>query len=438
MRLGILGVGYVGLVTGVCLSDFGHNVICIDKNKTKINKLQNGLVPIFEPGLEALINKNVKSGRLLFGTDLKKFIDNIDVIFVAVDTPSRRGDGVADLGSLLEAITEISKISNNCKLVVIKSTVPVGTNKKVKDYIYKISKKIEFEIVSNPEFLREGSAIDDFMRPDRVVVGTNSKNARRLMKEIYKPLYLRDTPIMFTDPESAELIKYASNAFLATKISFINEVARLCENTGADVREVARGMGMDERIGSRFLQAGPGYGGSCFPKDTVAFINSGIEFNARQRIVETVVEVNIEVKNWMIKKIIRILGGNSKNDVVCFFGVTFKPNTDDMREAPSLTIIPKVEKLVKEIRVVDPKGKSEGEALLKSVVWCDDPYRAAKGADLIVILTEWNEFRALDLQNLSKVMRKARMADFRNIYSRDEVLENGFNLYEGVGRHKIS
>jgi len=434
MKLGLLGTGYVGLVTGACLSDFGHHVICLDKNEKKISSLKKGVIPIYEPGLGSLIKKNVEAGRLEFGTDLTLYISKLDVIFLAVGTPTRRADGQADLESLLSAIKEVSDLSPKGKVIVIKSTVPVGTNKKVVQLLKRTKNKAVFDIVSNPEFLREGSAIDDFMKPDRVVVGTKSKRAKKIMTDIYKPLYLRDFPILFTDPESAEMIKYSSNAFLATKISFINEVASLCEKTGADVKEVSKGMGLDKRIGNKFLHAGPGYGGSCFPKDTIAFTNTGKLFGAPQNIVETVIKVNSQVKQRMVDKILSIFEGSVENKIICFFGVTFKPNTDDVREAPSLAIIPKLQGPKTEIRIVDPKGKNEGKNLLRKVNWYDNPYDAANGSDLIVILTEWNEFRALNLSRLSESMRSANMADLRNIYTKMEALNSGFKLYECVGR----
>ena len=434
MKIGMIGTGYVGLVTAACLSDFGHEVICFDTNKKKISGLNKGAVPIFEPGLDLLINKNVSADRLHFNSNLKECIHSLNVLFVAVDTPTRRADGQADLDSLLRAIKEITDISKDDKIIVIKSTVPVGTNKKVVKMLGDSTNGLEFEVVSNPEFLREGSAIEDFMRPDRVIVGTNTEPAKKTMAEIYRPLSLREFPIMFTDPESAEMIKYSSNAFLATKISFINEVANLCEKVGADVKEVARGMGLDKRIGDKFLNAGPGYGGSCFPKDTRAFTYTGKLFSARQKIVETVIEVNNSVKNRIVEKISNVFEGDLEDKVVCVFGVTFKPNTDDMRESPSLTVIPKLKDKGAKIRVVDPKGYLEGHKLLIGVDWFEDPYEAAKNSDIIVILTEWNEFRALDLRKLAKSMRSPYMADYRNLYSLKDVMEKGFTLYDCVGR----
>ena len=362
MRIGILGTGYVGLVTGACLSDFGHKVLCLDKNIEKINRLRNGILPIYEPGLDTLIEKNVLANRLEFGTDLINHINSLDVIFIAVDTPSGRVDGEADLENFFAAIQELYRLTDSGKLVVIKSTVPIGTNKKVRSLLNKNKK--ELEVVSNPEFLREGSAIEDFMKPDRVIVGLTSDIAREVMKEIYKPLYLRDFPIMFTDPQSAELIKYSSNAFLATKISFINEVAYICEKSGANVKEVAKGMGLDKRIGDKFLHPGPGYGGSCFPKDTKAFIQMGKFYGAKQNIVETVVDVNDQVKNRMFDKITSMFGGLFTKKIVCFFGVTFKPNTDDMRETKPYYSA-KIQSEGNKIRIIDPQGRKEEKNILK-------------------------------------------------------------------------
>lgn len=432
MRIGILGAGYVGLVTGACLSDFGHDVVCLDKDHEKINKLKNSVLPIYEPGLDTLIEKNVEANRLNFGTDLMTHIKSLDVIFVAVDTPSGRVAGEADLENFFNAIKELYRLADKGKLVVIKSTVPVGTNKQVSKLLNKGDKK--FDVVSNPEFLREGAAIEDFMKPDRVVVGLSNDTVREVIKEIYKPLYLREFPIMFTDPQSAELIKYSSNAFLATKISFINEVAHICEKSDANVKDVAKGMGLDKRIGDKFLHAGPGYGGSCFPKDTKAFIQMGNFFGAKQNIIETVVNVNDQVKNRMIDKIFSMFGGIFTKKIVCFLGVTFKPNTDDMREAPSLTIIPRIQSEGNNIRIIDPKGRKQGEKYFKNVTWYDNPYEAAVGSDLLVILTEWNEFRALDLKKISGVMKSKNMADLRNLYSKNEALSSGFVKYESVGR----
>ena len=434
MRIAMIGTGYVGLVSGVCFSDFGHEVICVDKAPEKIAKLNKGEVPIYEPGLEDLMARNVEAGRLSFTTDLAQAVDGADAVFIAVGTPTRRGDGHADLTYVTAAAEEVGRALTGYAVVVTKSTVPVGTNRKVQEVVAQANPKAEFDVVSNPEFLREGAAIDDFMKPDRVVVGVQSERAAKVMAEIYRPLYLRDFPIVITDLESAEMIKYAANAFLATKITFINEIAALCEKVGADVKEVSKGMGLDGRIGNKFLHAGPGYGGSCFPKDTQALARIGRDFAAPQQIVETVIRVNDAVKLRMIEKLRDLCDGSFNGKKIAVLGVTFKPNTDDMRDAPSLTIVPALVGGGATVRVVDPQGRREGEHLLPNVTWCDDPYTAAEAADLLVILTEWNEFRALDLTRLSKGMAQARMADLRNIYSRQDALSAGFATYDAIGR----
>lgn len=434
MRIAMIGTGYVGLVSGVCFSDFGHEVICVDKAPEKIAKLNKGEVPIYEPGLEDLMARNVEAGRLSFTTDLAQAVDGADAVFIAVGTPTRRGDGHADLTYVMAAAEEVGRALTGYAVVVTKSTVPVGTNRKVQEVVAQANPKAEFDVASNPEFLREGAAIDDFMKPDRVVVGVQSERAAKVMAEIYRPLYLRDFPIVTTDLESAEMIKYAANAFLATKITFINEIAALCEKVGADVKEVSKGMGLDGRIGNKFLHAGPGYGGSCFPKDTQALARIGQDFAAPQQIVETVIRVNDAVKLRMIEKLRDLCDGSFNGKKIAVLGVTFKPNTDDMRDAPSLTIVPALVGGGATVRVVDPQGRREGEHLLPNVTWCDDPYTAAEAADLLVILTEWNEFRALDLTRLSKGMAQARMADLRNIYSRQDALAAGFATYDAIGR----
>jgi len=434
MRIAMIGTGYVGLVSGVCFSDFGHEVICVDKAPEKIAKLNKGEVPIYEPGLEDLMARNVEAGRLSFTTDLAQAVDGADAVFIAVGTPTRRGDGHADLTYVMAAAEEVGRALTGYAVVVTKSTVPVGTNRKVQEVVAQANLKAEFDVASNPEFLREGAAIDDFMKPDRVVVGVQSERAAKVMAEIYRPLYLRDFPIVTTDLESAEMIKYAANAFLATKITFINEIAALCEKVGADVKEVSKGMGLDGRIGNKFLHAGPGYGGSCFPKDTQALARIGRDFAAPQQIVETVIRVNDAVKLRMIEKLRDLCDGSFNGKKIAVLGVTFKPNTDDMRDAPSLTIVPALVGGGATVRVVDPQGRREGEHLLPNVTWCDDPYIAAEAADLLVILTEWNEFRALDLTRLSKGMAQARMADLRNIYSRQDALSAGFATYDAIGR----
>ena len=434
MRITMIGTGYVGLVSGVCFSDFGHDVICVDNNAAKIERLEQGEVPIYEPGLEELMKKNVEAGRLTFTTDLKAAVDGAAAVFIAVGTPTRRGDGHADLTYVMAAAEEVARALTGYAVIVTKSTVPVGTNQRVKDVVSKANPTAEFDVASNPEFLREGAAIDDFMRPDRVVVGVESDRAQSVMEEIYQPLFLRDFPIVTTDLESAEMIKYAANAFLATKITFINEIAALCERVGADVKEVSKGMGLDGRIGNKFLHAGPGYGGSCFPKDTSALARIGQEHAVPQSIVETVIRVNDAVKTRMIEKLRDLCDGAFNGRTVAVFGVTFKPNTDDMRDAPSLSIVPALVGGGAKVRVVDPQGRHEGEALLPGVQWAEDPYEAAQGADLVVMLTEWNEFRALDLSRLAGGMAVPRMADLRNIYAPRDVRRAGFEAYVGVGR----
>lgn len=434
MRIAMIGTGYVGLVSGACFSDFGHDVVCVDKDVSKIDRLNRGEVPIFEPGLEALIAKNAAAGRLSFTTDLKAAVDGAEAVFIAVGTPTRRGDGHADLTYVMAAAAEIGQALTGYAVVVTKSTVPVGTNRKVAAAIQAANPRADFDVASNPEFLREGAAIDDFMRPDRVVVGAETPKARKVMAELYRPLSLREFPMVYTGLESAEMIKYAANAFLATKITFINEIAALCEKVGADVKTVAKGIGMDGRIGDKFLHAGPGYGGSCFPKDTKALARIGQEHATPMQIVEAVIKVNDEVKRRMIDKIVDICGGSLRDKTIAVLGVTFKPNTDDMREAPSLTIVPALVGAGAKVRVSDPQGKHEGEALLAGVKWVDNPYQAANDADLVVLLTEWNEFRGLDLAKLARKMATPQMADLRNIYDPTEVREAGFTAYVGVGR----
>jgi len=434
MKIAMIGTGYVGLVSGVCLSDFGHNVVCVDKDPRKVEMLTRGEVPIYEPGLDVLMAKNVAAGRLAFTGDLKAAVDGTEAVFIAVGTPTRRGDGHADLTYVMAAAEEIADALTGYAVVVTKSTVPVGTNAKVRAVIEKAAPGKDFDVASNPEFLREGAALDDFMRPDRVVVGTTSERAKMVMAEVYRPLFLRDFPVLNTDLETAEMIKYAANAFLATKITFINEIARLCEKVGADVKQVSKGMGLDNRIGNKFLHAGPGYGGSCFPKDTTALARIGQEYAAPIQIVETVIKVNEEVKRRMVEKIMDLCDGSVNGKTVAVLGVTFKPNTDDMRDAPSLTIVPALVGSGAKVRVVDPQGRREGEHLLPGVTWCDDPYVAVEAADVVVILTEWNEFRALDLARMAKSMKHARMADLRNIYSSPDARAAGFEAYTAVGR----
>jgi UDPglucose 6-dehydrogenase len=434
LRIAVIGTGYVGLVSGTCFSDFGHTVICVDKDVAKIARLQRGEVPIFEPGLAALMARNTAAGRLSFTTDLKEAVANAEAVFIAVGTPSRRGDGHADLTYVMAAAAEIGQALNGYAVIVTKSTVPVGTNRQVADAVRAANPAASFDIASNPEFLREGAAIDDFMHPDRVVVGVESERARKVMAELYRPLSLREFPVVYTGLESAEMIKYAANAFLATKITFINEIAALCEKVGADVKAVAKGMGMDGRIGSKFLHAGPGYGGSCFPKDTKALARIGQDHSVPMQIVETVIRVNDSVKQRMVDKIVNLCGGSLQGLTIAVLGVTFKPNTDDMRDAPSLTIIPALLQAGAAVRVTDPQGQHEGAALLGGVSWADDPYQAAEGADLVVLLTEWNEFRGLDLSRVAGGMARARMVDLRNVYDQDELRAAGFTEIAGIGR----
>ena len=434
MKIAMIGTGYVGLVSGVCFSDFGHDVVCVDKEPKKVEQLKNGVAPIYEPGLEDLMAKNVNAGRLSFTGNLAEAVDGADAVFIAVGTPTRRGDGHADLTYVMAAAEEIATALTGYAVVVTKSTVPVGTNRQVKQVVSKANPKADFDVASNPEFLREGAAIDDFMRPDRVVVGVQNERAAEVMNEIYRPLYLREFPIMATDLESAEMIKYAANAFLATKITFINEIAALCEKTGADVKMVSKGMGLDGRIGDKFLHAGPGYGGSCFPKDTQALARMGQDHSTPMQLTETVIKVNDQVKRRMIDKVVDLCGGSVNGKVITVLGVTFKPNTDDMRDSPSLTIVPWLVGNGAKVRVVDPQGKREGEGLLPGVAWNEDVYKATHNADAVVILTEWNEFRALDLKRMAKRMTTPVMADLRNVYTPKDVKQAGFTAYVSIGR----
>lgn len=434
MKIAMIGTGYVGLVSGVGFSDFGHDMVCVDKDREKIARLQRGESPIYEPGLEQLLTRNIEAGRLTFTADLPAAVDGAEAVFIAVGTPARRGDGHADLSYVMAAAEEIAVALTGYAVVVTKSTVPVGANREVERVIAKANPEAEFDVASNPEFLREGAAIDDFMRPDRVVVGVRNDRAAEVMAEIYRPLFLRDFPIVTTDLESAEMTKYAANAFLATKITFINEIAALCERVGADVKEVSKGIGLDGRIGNKFLHAGPGFGGSCFPKDTTALARIGREHAAPQQIVETVIEANEAVKRRMIEKLRDLCDGSFNGKTVAVLGVTFKPNTDDMREAASLTIVPALVGGGARVRVVDPQGEREGAELLPGVQWLEDPYEAARKADAVVILTEWNEFRALDLKRLAGQMATPRMGDLRNVYNAHDAARAGFDAYVSVGR----
>ena len=433
MKIAMIGTGYVGLVSGICFSDFGHDVVCVDKDTSKIDALRRGEVPIYEPGLKELMAKNVDAGRLTFTLDLQEAITDADAVFIAVGTPTRRGDGHADLSYVYAAAEEIAKTAQDYIVVVTKSTVPVGTNRQVKQIIRKTNPNLQFDVASNPEFLREGAAIEDFMRPDRVVIGVQNDRAKSVMEDIYRPLYPRDYPIVSTDLESAELIKYAANAFLATKITFMNEMAALCERVGADVKEVANGIGLDNRIGNKFLHAGPGYGGSCFLKDTKALARIGQGNAVPMQITETVIKVNEDTKRRMIDRLEDSVDGTFRDKTIAVMGVTFKPDRDDMRDAPSLTIIPALIGGGAQVRVCDPQGIHEGEALLPNVDWVEDPYKAAQGADLVVILTEWNEFRALNLKKLARKMATPRMADLRNIYSTKDAKRAGFETMSVSG-----
>lgn len=433
MRIAMIGTGYVGLVSGTCFSEFGHDVICIDKDLNKIESLKNGIVPIFEPGLELLVKKNVEAGRLSFQTDLKSAVANADAVFIGVGTPSRRGDGQADLTYVFEAAREIAEAVKKYTVIVNKSTVPVGTGKRVEEIFAKICDRDLFDIVSNPEFLREGAAIEDFMRPDRVVVGTRSEAARKVMEAIYRPLSLIRTPLLFTSLESSELTKYAGNAFLAAKITFINEMADLCEKVGADVHDVARGIGLDGRIGNKFLHAGPGFGGSCFPKDTRALFQTSLENDAPLRIVEAVIDINENRKIKMAEKVIAACDGDIRGKKIAVLGLTFKPNTDDMRESPSLNILPKLLEAGAEIHAYDPEGMKEAKELLPDIKLCKTSYETLENADALVIITEWNEFRALDFDRVKNMMKQPIMIDLRNIYEPEEMIRQGFT-YSCIGR----
>lgn len=433
MRIAMIGTGYVGLVSGVCFAEFGHNVICVDKDADKIERLKKGEVPIYEPGLDTLLERQIESGRITFTTDLGPAVKGVDAVFIAVGTPSRRYGRDADLSYVMAAAKEIGENIDDYVVIVDKSTVPVGTAREVAKTIKEAAPNAEFDVASNPEFLREGAAIDDFMRPDRVVVGTDSERAEKVMRDIYRPLFLNETPILFTTPETAELTKYAANAFLATKITFINEIADLCEQTGANVQQVAKGIGLDNRIGSKFLNASPGYGGSCFPKDTLALTRAGQKYGSPQRIVETVVSVNEDRKARMADKIIAACGGDVRNKKIGILGVAFKPNTDDMRDSPSLTIIPMLQQAGAQISAYDPKAMPEAKKLMDDVTWEDGAYNVAKEANALVILTEWNEFRALDLEKIGQSMKDKILIDLRNIYKKTEATGAGFS-YASIGR----
>ena len=433
MHVAMIGTGYVGLVSGVCFSEFGLDVVCVDKNADKIDRLNRGELPLYEPGLDSLMAGNVKGGRLSFTTDLGKAVDGAEAVFIAVGTPSRRGDGHADVSFVHEAAREIAAAIGGYTVIVNKSTVPVGTADEVERIIREARPDAEFDVVSNPEFLREGSAINDFMRPDRVVIGSNSERANAVMRQLYRPLFLIETPILFTSRPTSELIKYAANSFLATKITFINEIADLCEKVGADVHDVARGIGLDGRIGRKFLHAGPGYGGSCFPKDTLALVRTAQELGGRMRIVEAVTEINAARKKHMAQKVVDACGGSVDGKTIAVLGLTFKPNTDDMREAPSLDIVSALQAAGATVRAFDPAGMGEAKAVLDGVVWCDNAYDTMIDAEALTIITEWNEFRALDFDHVKSLMKRPVMVDLRNIYNPDEMAAAGFH-YTCVGR----
>ena len=431
MRVVMIGTGYVGLVSGACFADFGHHVTCVDKDASKIKRLEDGIMPIYEPGLDVLVDTNVKAGRLDFATEPGKAIAEAEVVFIAVGTPARRGDGHADLTYVYAAAEEIAGYINGYTVVVTKSTVPVGTGDEVENIIRKTNPDVDFDVASNPEFLREGAAIDDFKRPDRIVVGGQSERAFAAMHELYRPLFLNETPLLKTERRTAELIKYASNAFLATKISFINEISDLCDAVGANVQQVAKGIGLDNRIGSKFLHAGPGYGGSCFPKDTLALSKTAHDFGAPVSIVDTVIEVNDKRKKAMVSRIVKACGGSVEGKTLAILGLAFKPNTDDMRDAPSLVIIPGLQALGAKIRAYDPESMEEASTMFADVTFCDDAYEAMAGSDIAVILTEWNEFRALNLTRVAEILTTNTLIDLRNIYPLDEV---GGLDYHSIGR----
>jgi len=441
MRVAMIGAGYVGLVSGACFSEFGVDVVCVESDAARLDSLNEGRVPIYEPGLDALVASNVAAGRLRFTDDLPGAVDGADAVFIAVGTPSRRGDGHADLSYVRAAARDIARALTGRTVVVTKSTVPVGTGAEIETIIAETRPElragVDFDVVSNPEFLREGSALDDFMRPDRVVVGAVTDYARNVMRALYRPLFLRETPVVFTSRETAELTKYAANAFLATKITFINEIADLCEATGADVQDVARGIGLDGRIGAKFLHAGPGFGGSCFPKDTLALLQTARALGVPARIVEAVVEVNEARKRAMADKVIAACGGSVAGKTIAVLGLTFKPNTDDMRDAPSLVIVPALRAAGATVRVFDPVGMDEARKLLDDVTWGESAYEIMDGADALVIITEWNEFRALDLGRVKAALRAPVMIDLRNIYSPAEMRAAGI-AYTGVGRAPVA
>ena len=433
MRITMIGSGYVGLVSGVCFADFGHDVICVDKDVNKIDALRRGEIPIFEPGLEQLVADNVRAGRLSFTTEVETSVADSDVVFIAVGTPSRRGDGHADLSYVYAAAREIAQHVNGFTVIVTKSTVPVGTGDEVERIIRETNPQADVAVVSNPEFLREGAAIEDFKRPDRIVIGLNDDRARGVMTEVYRPLYLNQAPLLFTARRTSELIKYAANAFLAMKITFINEMADLCEKVGANVQEVSRGIGLDGRIGAKFLHAGPGYGGSCFPKDTLALAKTAQDFDAPVRLIETTISINDNRKRAMGRKVIAAMGGDIRGKSIAVLGLTFKPNTDDMRDSPAISIIQTLQDAGASVSGYDPEGMGNARLVIDNIAYADDAYSAARGADALVIVTEWNQFRALDFARLKSVMKSPVLVDLRNIYRHDEVTKHGF-AYTSIGR----
>ena len=433
MKVCMIGAGYVGLVSGACFSEFGHEVVCIDTNADRVAILNNGDIPIYEPGLENLVARNMRAGRLAFTTQYDGAVGQADAVFIAVGTPTRHGDGHADLSYVFAAVEDIAPLLEGYTVIVTKSTVPVGTGAAIAEKLSRLASDKDWDVASNPEFLREGAAIEDFMRPDRVVVGVESDAARSVMREMYRPLFLNKTPVLFTTRESAELIKYAANAFLATKISFINEMADLCEKTGADVQDIAKGIGLDKRIGAKFLHAGPGYGGSCFPKDTLALLRTAEESGAPLRIVQATVDVNDARKASMADRIVAACGGSVKDKRIGILGLTFKPNTDDMRDSPSLDIIPALVAQGASIAAYDPEGMATAGRLLPPITYCESPYETMQGADAVVIITEWNQFRALDFARMKSLMRTPVLVDLRNIYSRSEPETAGIR-YFCIGR----
>ncbi len=433
MRIAMIGTGYVGLVSGACFSEFGLDVICVDKDADKIEGLKRGEIPIFEPGLEQLVKTNSEAGRLSFSTDLKAAVQGADAVFIAVGTPSRRGDGHADLSYVYAAAEEIAHAIDQYTVIVTKSTVPVGTGREVERIVRKTRPDASFDVASNPEFLREGSAINDFMRPDRVVIGAETARAKGVMRQLYRVLYLIETPILFTAIETSELIKYAANTFLATKITFINEVADLCEQVGADVHDVAKGIGLDGRIGKKFLHPGPGYGGSCFPKDTLALVKTAQDYNSPLRIVEAVVDINDKRKSAMADRIVKACGGSVKGKTVAMLGLTFKPNTDDMRDSPSLPIVAALLKAGATVQAYDPEGMKEAKNMMPDVTYCEETYATMDGADVLAIVTEWNEFRSLDFDRVKKLLSSPILVDLRNVYAPGDMEQLGFD-YHSIGR----